>query len=977
MLEGNLLIRASAGTGKTFSLATRYIRLMLIDKVEPSRIIALTFSRAAAEEIYTKILERLWEAASSEENAKDETKTLLKGLDYAESWTKEEFAKCLRELIDVQHLGAIATLDSFILRIVRNFPVETGFEHAVEVLDGLGEQEEVDLSLRKILSKTKGSEKFINAFIAAREGNLPRVLKFKIASILSKWHKFYVDNPKCKDWTVESMCKALDIPSVSTLPDLTPLFALRKRSKLWNFADKLPDYDGEKIQVPEVDGAELTEEQRAAFEAGLKYMFEVYARKVFKKVKAQLEVVSLVEEEYDKACRRKGKLTFSDFTRYSAAKEGSKEALAKENLEFRFDSKFDHWALDEFQDTSELQWRCLKNLVESAANSGEGRTVMTVGDLKQSIYTWRGGNDAPFKEMMSWPSFKIEDANTSYRYEGNICDFLNGVFGPKNMMVERWLAEDCWKEHKPVIKDGKEKRGDYVKVVKVDTKGESKLEAILPALTEELKRVWKEHEAKDSTESVGVLVRKNEDGSTIAEHLRAHGFKVVWEGMNSVANVPVVNALIDLIRLSEHSEDKFSWVEVSRIFPIVKTLFAGLVEEPSAAFVSQRVATDLSHQGLARTLKNYVRKLSVPEVGLDRLSLMRLRDMVRAAVTYEQRSMDRFSIDGFASYLAQSTKRELGASSKVIRILTIHRSKGLTLDRVFVPIVESDKSVLNKIGDTDLVYGDGWAFPSLNEKVAALNPRTKEAYNRLCEEELLANIRNYYVALTRARKAMYVFVPDVKDEKLRFRYFLESGFPENEKGEEPPFEKKETKIVARKSWAHEDAGAEIERTSPSSFGHKILGEKGLSASGLFSEEFGIAAEKGSDAHKTFSSIEWGEEAPFVKPSKDAEVWREKSYEIYREQDGKGVWESGQFDRVVFYTEDGERRAIIYDFKTNKMRRGESQDAFERRMKETYAYQMNNYREALKELTGLDMTRISTSLYLTATSSLVEVPRKMV
>ena len=56
MLEGNLLIRASAGTGKTFSLATRYLRLMLLDKVDPAKIVALTFSRAAAQEIYTKIL---------------------------------------------------------------------------------------------------------------------------------------------------------------------------------------------------------------------------------------------------------------------------------------------------------------------------------------------------------------------------------------------------------------------------------------------------------------------------------------------------------------------------------------------------------------------------------------------------------------------------------------------------------------------------------------------------------------------------------------------------------------------------------------------------------------------------------------------------------------------------------------------------------------------------------------------------------
>ena len=135
MLEGNLLIRASAGTGKTFALATRYLRLMLLDKVDPAKIIALTFSRAAAQEIYTKILERLWRAAEDENNAKDESTEICKGLGLAESWNKETFASLLRSLLDTQHLGTIATLDSFILRMVRNFPLEMGFQHAVEVLD--------------------------------------------------------------------------------------------------------------------------------------------------------------------------------------------------------------------------------------------------------------------------------------------------------------------------------------------------------------------------------------------------------------------------------------------------------------------------------------------------------------------------------------------------------------------------------------------------------------------------------------------------------------------------------------------------------------------------------------------------------------------------------------------------------------------------------------------------------------------------
>ncbi|MBR4617360.1 MAG: UvrD-helicase domain-containing protein, partial [Kiritimatiellae bacterium] len=162
MREGNLnlLIRASAGTGKTFALATRYLRLMLLDKVDPAKIIALTFSRAAAQEIYTKILERLWKAAECEDNAKKESMEICEGLELAESWDMATFASLLRRLLDTQHLGTIATLDSFILRMVRNFPLEMGFQHAVEVLDAVGEGDAVQDALRAILQGTDKADDF-------------------------------------------------------------------------------------------------------------------------------------------------------------------------------------------------------------------------------------------------------------------------------------------------------------------------------------------------------------------------------------------------------------------------------------------------------------------------------------------------------------------------------------------------------------------------------------------------------------------------------------------------------------------------------------------------------------------------------------------------------------------------------------------------------------------------------------------------
>ena len=1053
MREGNLLIRASAGTGKTYALATRYLRLMLLGKVDPAKIVALTFSRAAAQEIYTKILERLWKAADSDDIAKKESEEISKASETPRSWDRSEFASLLRSLIDTQHLGTIATLDSFILRMVRNFPLEMGFQHAVEVLDSAGEGDALQDALRAILQGTEKAEEFINVFSAAQDGNLPRVLEYKITALLKTWRKFCELRPDCRNWTVESMLAALGIPEKSECPDLSILDTSGQYNPVKTFVKNVNEYNGSKTLFPDKKSnvykmmlhflrdlqatafSWATEKKQFHFDYGVKgaaairaaihYMFNLRIQRLLKQVKAKIDFVGFVEDVYNRNSRRKGKLTFSDFTRFSAAREDSEKALALENLEYRFDEKFDHWALDEFQDTSELQWACLKSLVFEAATSGGGRTVMTVGDLKQSIYTWRGGNDGPFMEMMLWGAFtdsefgKIDDLNTSYRYEKNICDFINSVFGEKSLRaggvlpseragaIGRWLSGDCWKVHEPVFKDGSPKAGDYVKVLGVpDPEGKANMKALLPALEDELRRIGLQHKAVGINESVGILVRTNDDGNEVAEHLRLKGFKVVWEGMSAVSDVPVVNALVDLLRLSEHPADTFAWKTVSQLFPVCSILFPQENgDELSAAFVSSIVAANLSHQGLSRTLQKYCQALSEDSAGLDQLSKQRLREMVALAVAYEQRNANRFSIDGFEAFLAASFKREQGTSSDVVRILTIHRSKGLTLDRVIVPLAEGTTKWLADSGSQGLLYaaeGD-WVLPHLSVDEAALNPKTAMALSERSDESLLSNIRMWYVALTRARKAMYIITPLVErnEEKPFFRDVILSAFADFERrpapneckiifdqGVEPEFKPKDKPnsekdgnggCARNRFWSHEDPAESIERVSPSSSGHRDFA---VPASYLFSESAGEAAKKGVEIHGQYEAVEWADDktlaalpqafhVAFVKPGPKATLWREKSYEIYREASGKDEWETGQFDRVVFTGEGEEREAVIYDFKTNALRSGESTEAFEQRMIRTYSPQMSAYRAALGTLTGLPPKRIRSVLLLQSTETAVE------
>ena len=105
-------------------------------------------------------------------------------------------------------------------------------------------------------------------------------------------------------------------------------------------------------------------------------------------------LLSAVEERDDAQVRRAGRLTFSDLPVLLAPRTGQPIlGVGQLNLEYRLDGAFDHWLLDEFQDTSTVQWHVVENLIDEVAQDPDGsRTFFCVGDQKQSIYQWRGGD---------------------------------------------------------------------------------------------------------------------------------------------------------------------------------------------------------------------------------------------------------------------------------------------------------------------------------------------------------------------------------------------------------------------------------------------------------------------------------------------------------------------------------------------------------------------------------------------------------
>ena len=1099
-MKNNLVIKASAGTGKTFAIATQFIRLLVLGggKIRPETILGLTFSRAAAQEIYEKILNRLREAAASDGGARKEKAILLADLDDDEKARAEAldfspatFTGILRSVIDAQGHGTIATLDSFIQRIVQKFPLELGFQKALSVLDDYGEHSAVESAVAGVLSSTEDDDDIRRNFSVSQNEDAVRSGISKVTALtdsIGSWLQFLRDHPEAKAWTAESMTKALGIDRNPVMPDLSAIPVSGKRNdpkdaivaRATSAASKTFDagkmFDGKSGELMrhllnhpdatsysyETDSGNVKTiacgpEEAGAIRAAARYMVAIALNRKLDVAAAKLRLCEAVESQYDAAARRNGLLTFSDFTDCLARNEdesgkGSHRLAPKDwllNLQFRLDSQFSHWALDEFQDTSTAQWDCLKALVEAAVSDGADgsgeRSVLAVGDLKQSIYRWRGGCNEPFEELekkVVENQGAIETLALSYRYGRNTASFIDDVFGPENVKamagdscsnaVRKW-EDECWP------KGGHKSNGDgdSVEIVSVprtdgdegngggdddddgDFKPSAAMRVLAPKLCRCVRNMWARHEADKAeaeasgktfkSDEIGILVRNNKDGLYLAERLRkmetesGKPIPVIWEGTNGVLDSPVVRAVLELLQLAEHPEDKFAWKVVDKVFPLREKVFPTIerVDEVSTA-----VSRSLSKHGLARTLETFVAALKAGPCAPDARTSLRLDQLVREGARFEERP-DGGGIAGFREYLATVSDREIASSPDVVRILTIHRSKGLTLDHVIVPITSSDD--LLKAKSNSRIAGEGWVVDSLAEDWANANQRAKAALEEAANGHLLDELCTWYVALTRAVKSTRVFVVDDDRPGTQFRDLLLRPFHDSEprgmdygtvlysSGNAPSFvtflkeetDHGETEAVAKPvKWEHGGKREDIRHVTPSTALVAHGGRDPVFVASFFQSPAGRedASRRGVEEHAAFAEIAWidpanpkddrertiqkwgGAWCEAFRETSGATVWREKSYELF--DAGRGVWETGQFDRVVFRCENGKRTAEIYDFKTNANREN-SVAEFEEKMRNAYVGQMADYRSAISRLCGIQPEYISSTLLLTATGTSVE------
>lgn len=980
---GSQYLSASAGSGKTFALSRRYCRLVMAG-ARPETICALTFTRAATREIFAAVVERL----------------LNHEVESAPGWLTCDQA--LEVVLDALPRLQISTIDAFSSRVARLFAYELGLSPDFMLYEE-GDSPEAKAMLREAVNRAlrdtpaASSDELLRLFDVHYEGAATAVaLSERLRDFLKAFGEVARAHPD--GWG--DLSRLGDLPQmcdnrealVQTLRDVPVAGVSDAHAKSYFAAVAL--YQPEVTSVREwkarvaPDQAKL-DKLRGLAETGIyKYYKKVLElgvdgqaaakalwddllardlRQTADHTKSLYHAILALNRAADGLADETGRLTFGALTETLARRLGGRLSVTDEAamyVAYRMDTAVRHLMIDEFQDTSVTQWDVLSSLARELAE-GEDSTFFYVGDVKQSIYGWRGGDVSLFGDVRRVPDVPAgAPLVESYRSSPAVIDFINAVFNLSDEDVltataaAPWQHEalqswqKAWRPHVAHRKDA-----GYARCVTLDGKNK---ELWLEMLADLIAERWKLLSAKRLR--LAVLAFKRDALYELQKRLRARGVDCAIDGAMTVAETPMGQLVRALLRWLADPRATF-WGEVLRRI--------GLADESDKVLLA-RWNRQLAEQGYAAWLDG----IFAEAMRENRLSAQDLEGLATIRQGFEALDTAGAADPTAAVELVEGLTIPCSADSGTLSLMTVHHSKGLTFDVVFTVL---DGDLFNERAVTCEV-GPDWVLetPALSVTAAAV-PALQTAALRRRSARFRDDLCALYVAVTRARFEQLVFAPKKDTDKPTKRPWLlfhrVSGEANNIAGHEGAAE---VYAAGSPDWwqtvaDRAPAPPPAERTPWVRVGESRAEETELpserarasSVADLLAEGADTARAFGISEHARLAEIAWSDEPPcfpevFRRPEEPCELWRERTFAVTVRVGGKTRRLVGQFDRVHIYP--ASRRAVIYDFKTS--REPVATPAYER--------QLRDYRVALAELTGFPPEAIRMVLLFTRSGRSVEV-----
>ena len=844
------IYRASAGTGKTHTLTGEYLDLLFAGQDMHTRILSVTFTNKATEEMKSRIIKELYLLASQKKS------NYINQLTGKYRRTEEQIRLQARQiLIRILHDYAafnISTIDHFFQQTMRAFIREIGLQgnYRVEMdidlvlsesidnlLAGLDKENNGDLLawlLRFSEDKVEKGESWdLRREIRSLSNEL---FKEKFKSYSDQIRKEIEDKEALSDYkntlsgilrSTEAGAKQIGQEALSILAQyqLHPSdFKGGSRSPVFFFESLAKGV----LKDPSASFRKLADDMEAcytkktppdkiqaienAFQGGLgaclrrtidffDQLADYYTAREITRCYYTLGILTDISRQIKTWCEEKNRMLIADTTELlSRIIDGSDIPFIYEKT----GTRIDHYMIDEFQDTSEMQWKNFRPLIKESMAYRQANLI--VGDIKQSIYRFRNSDwtllDEQVMRDFSTDEIKDKTLTDNWRSHRNIVMFNNTFFTIVPALLqqlynqgleESTLTPEQRNAYAGKIVSAYDKSIQRVPLPFQSKEGHVRIEFLpddedkgwkeeamlrLPSLIEQLQ------ENGYKLRDIAVLVRTRAEGMMVAETLLAYkeahsdrpfGYDIISEDALIISNSSVVRFMINMLQYANRPNDLAAERFAQMAYMVMRRKKGGATTSEQPVDIVHTFAPDvlselkrLSHRSLYEMVEGIYRLFKSDIPNNERVFVQAFLDMIADFVEREAGDIDKFlrwwRETGIRGKIAMPD------SQNAIRILTIHKSKGLGFKAVIIPFCDWDAD--QKSGSIVWCHPERPPFDRLQLVPVPYSKELSKTFfaDTYYHEKLHAYIDNLnalYVAFTRAKEELIVFAPHQEAKQTR------------------------------------------------------------------------------------------------------------------------------------------------------------------------------------------------------------------
>ena len=831
-----LIYDAAAGSGKTYTLVKEYLGFLLGQQKNNyyQSLLALTFTNKAVAEMKDRIIENL--VAFSEKNSATNPSQMMQDLAselHLGLPTIQTRAKAILTHILHNYAGfSVETIDKFNHRLIRTFAKDlslpSNFEVVLdptalltEAVDKLIDKTGVDQAITKVLvafalekadddkSWDISKDIFKAAKLLNNEDDAVHISLFKDKT-LSDFGDFKKELHKHKHLCEETILKEIHVVS-----DILTTHGLDKkafsRGSFITFIERLKTKEYAKIEFSAMWIQDLAQkpmygvtwakknEALATIIDQNQSVFEDFITAARKQVNTlrfitailknltPLSVINLVSKELAILQEEQNLVPLAQFN--ALIHKEIKDQPAPFIYE-RLGERYNHFFIDEFQDTSVMQWQnmipLLDNSLSQAQTSKEG-SLLLVGDVKQAIYRWRGGNPEQFLSLIHEKSAfdtadpEIENLPKNYRSLKEIICFNNDFFSYVAQYLEDPLHEKLYLDGNK--QERNEKANGYVNLEFIE--GQNKEEKNQLYAEKTLAIVKQLNQSGFAYSDICVLTRKKDDGVFLSTYLMEHDISVISSETLLLENADVVKCIYNTILLSVQPTDTQTKIGVLDFLhahfkiAVDKHSFFTSFLEPGALFSQtlKKYDIDFDLQGVAQKSLYQGAEYIVKQFGLDKIADAYLYGFMDLVFEYQQKPQaDTLGFIDFWETKRQTASIACGEDTNGVRFMTIHKAKGLEFPAVIFPYanIELYKEQEPK---TWISVPNTWSqdfdqtLINYNKGIAEFNDQGAAIHTKRRQTIALDNYNLLYVTLTRAVEQLYIITERPKEVKDSIKNF--------------------------------------------------------------------------------------------------------------------------------------------------------------------------------------------------------------